>query len=63
MTNAKEAYEAFILKNKLVEPSSILQYAWEKCQGIVGSSTACVVVLNPESKLLKCVFIVFFSSN
>lgn len=55
MKFAKEAYESFSLKNKVVEPSSILQFAWEKCQGIVGSSTACVVVLNPESKILKFV--------
>jgi protein phosphatase PTC7 len=56
MKCAQEAYE----KNNKKEPMQILNEAWIKCKSIIGSSTACIVVLDAESKFIKF-FFVFFS--
>jgi len=51
MESAKEGYDKFQKK----DPLEILQYAYDKMsKAIRGSCTACIVVLNGETKKLNC---------
>ena len=53
MSFAKDAYDKYIRSYEIVDPLEVLSYAWGKCKGILGSSTACIVILQAPDKKLR----------
>jgi protein phosphatase PTC7 len=52
MKYAKIFYEQASIKDSVL-PVQILKYAAQKCSQIIGSSTACILVLNPVQRILR----------
>jgi len=52
MKFTKEKYDELI-KSKVPTPVEILSYAYKKCSEITGTSTACVLIFNPQKNELS----------